>query len=86
MLHGAPLSHGGGLYALPHIAKASHQIIPASHGFDPAEIFELTAIYDNLTFFAAPTMLTRFVYHPQIGILRGSTPSRLSSMAAHRCM
>ena len=70
MLHGAPLSHGGGLYALPHIAKASHQIIPASHGFDPAEIFELTAIYDNLTFFAAPTMLTRFVYHPQIGSAR----------------
>jgi acyl-CoA synthetase (AMP-forming)/AMP-acid ligase II len=67
MLHGAPLSHGGGLYALPHIAKASHQIIPASHGFDPAGIIDLTAIYSNLTFFAAPTMLTRFAYHPRIG-------------------
>ena len=54
----------GGLYALPHIAKASHQIIPASHGFDPGEIIELTSIYDSLTFFAAPTMLTRFVDHP----------------------
>lgn len=70
MLHGAPLSHGGGLYALPHIAKASHQIIPASHGFDPAEIIDLTHIYDNLTFFAAPTMLTRFAYHPNIGAAR----------------
>jgi long-chain acyl-CoA synthetase len=70
MLHGAPLSHGGGLYALPHVAKASHQIIPASHGFDPAEIIDLTRIYDNLTFFAAPTMLTRFAYHPNIGTAR----------------
>jgi acyl-CoA synthetase (AMP-forming)/AMP-acid ligase II len=70
MLHGAPLSHGGGLYALPHIAKASHQIIPASHGFDPAEIIDLTHIYENLTFFAAPTMLTRFAYHPNIGAAR----------------
>lgn len=70
MLHGAPLSHGGGLYALPHIAKASHQIIPASHGFDPAEIIDLTSRYENLTFFAAPTMLTRLVNHPGIGSAR----------------
>jgi long-chain acyl-CoA synthetase len=70
MLHGAPLSHGGGLYALPHIAKASHQIIPASQGFDPGEVIELTSIYDNLTFFTAPTMLTRLVAHPQIGSAR----------------
>lgn len=70
MLHGAPLSHGGGLYALPHIAKASHQIIPASQGFDPAEVIDLTSIYDNLTFFTAPTMLTRLVGHPRIGAAR----------------
>lgn len=30
MLHAAPLSHGSGLYSLPHIAQASHQVIPAS--------------------------------------------------------
>jgi acyl-CoA synthetase (AMP-forming)/AMP-acid ligase II len=70
MLHGAPLSHGGGLYALPHIAKASHQIIPASQGFDPVEVIELTSIYDSLTFFAAPTMLTRLIGHPNIGSAR----------------
>src|SRR4051812_15081000 len=70
MLHGAPLSHGGGLYALPHIAKASHQIIPASQGFDPGEVIELTSMYDNLTFFTAPTMLTRLVAHPKIGSAR----------------
>lgn len=70
MLHGAPLSHGGGLYALPHIAKASHQIIPASQGFDPAEIIGLTRVHDSMTFFAAPTMLTRLVGHPDIGSAR----------------
>lgn len=70
MLHGAPLSHGGGLYALPQIGKASHQIIPASHGFDPGEIIGLTSVYDSMTFFAAPTMLTRLVGHRQIGSAR----------------
>lgn len=66
MLHAAPLSHGGGLYALPHIAKASHHVIPASRGFDPAEIATLTHHYDNLTFFVVPTMLVRLIDHPAI--------------------
>lgn len=66
MLHAAPLSHGGGLYALPHVAKASHHIVPASTGFDPAEIFELTRHYSNLTFFVVPTMMNRLVNHPAV--------------------
>lgn len=66
MLHSAPLSHGGGLYALPHIAKGSHHVVPASRGFDPAEIAELTHHYDNLTFFCVPTMLTRLVNDPAL--------------------
>jgi long-chain acyl-CoA synthetase len=70
MLHAAPLSHGGGLLALPHIAKASHQVIPASQGFDPREIIDLTSIYENLSFFAAPTMVTRLAYHPGIASAR----------------
>ena len=70
MLHAAPLSHGGGLYSLPHIARASHQVIPASQGFDPAEIVEMMQHYDNMTFFAAPTMLMRLVNHPAIGNAR----------------
>lgn len=66
MLHAAPLSHGGGLYALPHVAKASHHVIPASAGFDPAEIFQLTHRYDNLTFFVVPTMMNRLINHPAL--------------------
>ncbi|RZT94881.1 acyl-CoA synthetase (AMP-forming)/AMP-acid ligase II [Advenella incenata] len=66
MLHAAPMSHGGGLYALPHIAKASHHVVPVSTGFDPTEIFELTHLYNNLTFFVVPTMLNRLVNHPAV--------------------
>jgi acyl-CoA synthetase (AMP-forming)/AMP-acid ligase II len=61
----APLSHGAGLYALPHMMKASHQVIPASRGFDCDEIFDLLQIYKSATFFAAPTMLTRLTNHPR---------------------
>lgn len=69
-LHAAPLSHGGGLYGLPHLFKASHQIIPESRGFDAAEIFDLLEIHDNATFFAAPTMLTRLTGHRRAGAAR----------------
>jgi long-chain acyl-CoA synthetase len=66
ILHAAPLSHGTGLYALPHIAKGSNQIIPASGSVDPAEIFELTRHYENITLFSVPTILNRIVNHPDI--------------------
>jgi len=66
MIHAAPLSHASGLYSLPHIAKGSHQVIPASQGFDPDELFTLIDRYANATFFTAPTMITRMVNHPGI--------------------
>lgn len=66
MLHPAPLSHGGGLYAIPHVAKASHHVVPASQGFEPEEIFELTHKHNNITFFVVPTMLNRLVAHPKV--------------------
>ena len=43
MLHPAPLSHGGGLYHLPYVMHAGVNVVPASGGFDPAEIVELAA-------------------------------------------
>ena len=64
MIHAAPLSHGSGLYALPHLAKASHQVITPSQGFETPELLDLIEEYLNVTFFAAPTMLTRMVAHP----------------------
>ena len=61
LIHAAALSHGSGLYALPHIAKGSHQVISTNPHFAPEEILELTARHTDVTFFAAPTMLTRLM-------------------------
>lgn len=64
MLHVAPLSHASGLESLPHVAKASHHVIPESGGFDPAEIADLTHHYNNMMFFAVPTIVGRLVNDP----------------------
>ncbi len=67
ILHPAPLSHGSGLYAVPHVARAAVNVVPASGGFDPAEIVDLVGAWDRALFFAAPTMVKRLVEDPAIG-------------------
>ena len=37
ILHPAPLSHGSGLYVIPHVARGAVNVIPESGGFDPPE-------------------------------------------------
>ena len=64
MLHPAPLSHGAGLYALSHVAKGAANVIPESGGFDPAEIYALIEAFPEVSFFAAPTMISRLINHP----------------------
>jgi acyl-CoA synthetase (AMP-forming)/AMP-acid ligase II len=59
IIHAAPMSHGSGLYGLPHIAKAANNVVPASSHFDPAEIWLLVEMYRGVSFFAAPTMIQR---------------------------
>jgi long-chain acyl-CoA synthetase len=63
-VHAAPLSHGSGLYALPHLFKGSHQVI-LSGSFDPAQIFETLRRYEHVTLWAAPTMLSRLLNTPE---------------------
>jgi len=58
-LHVAPLSHGSGLYSLPHLFNGGHQVVQAA--FDPEWVFEALQRYPRVTFFAAPTMLTRML-------------------------
>ena len=65
-IHAAPMSHGSGLYGLPHVAKAAHQVLPVSGGFDLGELVELIAAYQGVTCFFAPTMVTRLVNHPTV--------------------
>jgi long-chain acyl-CoA synthetase len=67
ILHAAPMSHGSGLYILPHVAQGAAQIVPESGGFDPAEVFELLAAHRGVSFFFAPTMVKRLVEHPEAG-------------------
>lgn len=64
ILHAAPMSHGSGLYILPHVAAMARQVIPESGGFDPAEILDLLPCQPGLSFFAAPTMVSRLANHP----------------------
>ncbi|MCZ2498705.1 AMP-binding protein [Xylophilus sp. Kf1] len=63
LLHLAPMSHGGGLYGVPAWMRGGLQVVPASGGFDAAEVFALLAHYRRVSLFAAPTMVNRLVRH-----------------------
>jgi len=67
ILHAAPLTHGSGLYGLPHFAAGALNVIPESGGFEPEEIFRLIAAHRGVSFFAAPTMLVRLMASPAAG-------------------
>jgi long-chain acyl-CoA synthetase len=59
ILHAAPMSHGSGLWMLPHVAAGACNVVPESGGFEPDEIFRLMPRWPGLTMFAAPTMVRR---------------------------
>jgi long-chain acyl-CoA synthetase len=61
ILHAAPMSHGSGIYILPHVAAGALQIVPESGGFKPDEMFSLFAAHSGVAMFAAPTMVNRLV-------------------------
>lgn len=61
ILHGAPMSHGSGLYMMAHVARLGINVVPESGGFDPAEIFALINRWPRSSMFAAPTMVKRLV-------------------------
>jgi long-chain acyl-CoA synthetase len=63
LLHPAPLSHGSGLYVIPHVRAAAVNVVPESGAFDAAELARLIAHWPRSAMFAAPTMLKRLVAH-----------------------
>jgi long-chain acyl-CoA synthetase len=63
IVHAAPMSHGSGLYILPHVVQAAANVIPKSGGFFEPEIFGLIAAHPGVTLFAAPTMVKRLAEH-----------------------
>jgi long-chain acyl-CoA synthetase len=60
----APVSHGAGLYALPFLLKGGHQVV-LPH-FTVGDILGAIARHPNVSFFAAPTMLTRLAHAPEV--------------------
>ena len=66
VLHAAPLSHGSGLYGLPHIAKGAVSVFPRSGSLDGAELLELLARWPGMSFFAAPIMVRRLALDPAL--------------------
>ncbi|MDF1792805.1 MAG: AMP-binding protein [Thalassobaculaceae bacterium] len=66
MIHSAPMSHGSGLYGLPHVARAANTVVPKSGGFEVAETLALIERWPGVTFFFAPTMVTRLINTPNI--------------------
>jgi long-chain acyl-CoA synthetase len=65
IVYGAPMSHGAGIYAIPHVMAGARHVVPASGGFDPAEMFALAASVGRLSMFAAPTIVKRLVDHAE---------------------
>ena len=64
ILHAAPMSHGSGIYIMPHVARLGVQVIPESGGFEPEEIAALFNHWPRMSMFAAPTMIKRLVAAP----------------------
>jgi long-chain acyl-CoA synthetase len=65
IVYAAPMSHGAGLYAIPHVMAGARHVVPASGAFDAAEIFELSRSIGRLSMFAAPTIVKRLVDHAE---------------------
>ena len=61
-LHYLAISHGSGLYAIPHMLRGGHQVVRKA--FDPALVYEDLMRYRNATIFMVPTVLKRFIDAP----------------------
>ncbi len=63
--YAAPMSHGAGIYAIPHLMAGARHMVPPSGGFDAAELFALGEQVGPLSMFAAPTIVKRLVDHAE---------------------
>ncbi len=68
IIHAAAMSHGSGIYLIPHIAQGACNVITESGAFEPDEIARLCQHYRGVTMFAAPTMVKRLVEAPLRGV------------------
>jgi fatty-acyl-CoA synthase len=61
LVHGAPMSHGSGLYIPPYVLRGARQVIPESGAFEPEEFLDLCERHPGCSAFLAPTMVARLV-------------------------
>lgn len=61
LIHGAPMSHGSGLYIVPYVLRAARQVIPESAAFEPQEFLDLCEHHPAVSCFLAPTMVQRLI-------------------------
>ncbi|MGV0838229.1 acyl-CoA synthetase [Mycolicibacterium thermoresistibile] len=61
LIHGAPMSHGSGLYIPPYVLRGARQVIPASGAFEPDEFLDLCGHHPGCSAFLAPTMVQRLI-------------------------
>jgi acyl-CoA synthetase (AMP-forming)/AMP-acid ligase II len=61
LIHGAPMSHGSGLYIPPYVLRGARQVIPESAAFEPDEFLDLCDHHPGSSAFLAPTMVQRLV-------------------------
>jgi acyl-CoA synthetase (AMP-forming)/AMP-acid ligase II len=89
ILHAAPISHGSGLYGLPHIARGAVSVLPESGNLDGSELTALLARWSGLSFFAAPIMVKRLAADPAVAtadlthlrtIIYGGAPMYLADL------
>ena len=89
VLHTAPLSHGAGLYGLPHVARGAVSVVPQAAGVDGDEISALLRRWPGMSFFAAPTMVKKLAGDPAVAaadlsnlktIIYGGAPMYLADL------
>ncbi len=61
LIHGAPMSHGSGLYIPPYVLRGARQVVPKSAAFEPDEFLDLCEHHPGCSCFLAPTMVQRLV-------------------------
>ncbi len=61
ILYAAPMSHGAGLYNFVHVMRGARHVVPRSGGFEADEILDLAPKLQDVSMFAAPTMIRRLV-------------------------
>jgi long-chain acyl-CoA synthetase len=77
VLHLAPLSHGSGLYGLPHVARGAVSVFPSGPGAGGAELLALLDRWPGMSFFAAPITVKRLAADP---VLAAAGPDALAGL------